>query len=64
MSEHVIEIGHQAPPNAVYLRVRGDEIRVTVNPQPEPPRIRVTPRAAEVTPSDVTNASDEAAPVD
>ena len=35
MSELVIEVGYQVPPNAVYIRTSGDEIRVTVHPQPE-----------------------------
>jgi hypothetical protein len=35
MGELVIEVGYQVPPNAVYIRVSGDEIRVTVNPEPE-----------------------------
>ena len=36
MGELVIEVGYQVPPNAVYIRVSGDETRVTVNPEPEP----------------------------
>jgi hypothetical protein len=35
MSELVIEVGYQVPPNAVYIRTSGDEIRVTVHPEPE-----------------------------
>ena len=35
MSELVIEVGYQGPPNAVYIRTSGDEIRVTVHPEPE-----------------------------
>ncbi len=34
MSELVIEVGYQVPPNAVYIRANGDEIRVTVHPEP------------------------------
>jgi len=36
MSELVIEVGYQVAPNAVYIRTSGDEIRVTVHPEPEP----------------------------
>lgn len=35
MSELVIEVGYQVPPNAVYIRTSGDEIRVTLHPEPE-----------------------------
>ena len=35
MSELVIEVGYQVAPNAVYIRTSGDEIRVTVHPEPE-----------------------------
>ena len=35
MSELVIEVGYQVPPNAVYIRTSGGEIRVTVHPEPE-----------------------------
>ena len=35
MSELVIEVGYQVPPNAVFIRTIGDEIRVTFHPEPE-----------------------------
>jgi hypothetical protein len=35
MSELVIEVGYQVPSNAVYVRVSGEETRVTINPKPD-----------------------------
>jgi hypothetical protein len=35
MKDLMIEVDEQCPPHFVYVRVSGDEIRVTVNPQPE-----------------------------
>lgn len=35
MGELVIEVGYQGPPDAVDIRTSGDEIRVTVHPEPE-----------------------------
>jgi hypothetical protein len=35
MDKLVVEVGDQVPPNAVYIRVSGQETRVTVNREPE-----------------------------
>jgi hypothetical protein len=35
MKDLMVEVDEQCPPHFVYLRVSGDEIRVTVNPNPE-----------------------------
>ena len=35
MDKVVVEVGDQVRPNDVYVRVSGDETRVTVNQEPE-----------------------------